>query len=514
MLINNKKLKDDLFILIKSLTKSEKGYIKKFALRHRNKSGNNYIMLLDEIEKQTKKNKYDELFLKQKFTDKHFVKNFPVAKAYVYETILRSLNSYYTNSNKDNELKEKVRSIEILYRKALYPQCLKLLKRTKAEARRYDNFTQQLELIKWERNLIHEGAYPGEPYENLERTYKEEKEILLKIQNIGDYRMMSYRILNTGRKPQGSVSIKEFLNNPLLQNEEEALSFPAKINFHHIRAAIFDAAEDTLNAYRERRKTVEIMEQYPEKIKENRINYLISLYNLTSMCYKLKYYDELSACLGKIRSIPEKVSKGISENIRMLMFVGPSTLSLKMYIDKGEFEKGTWEAEEIQKKLAEYDNKLNPSDKLACIYYLAYVYFGAGKYKEALFWLNKILNEKSEYREITNSAAILNMIVHYELKNFELLEYLIKSTYRRLRKQKILSEFEQELLQFLRKTPAIVSTSELNDVLSETKNVITNLNDDKHSEYFDFKSWLESKITGKQFSDIVKEKYHRTQPQN
>ena len=69
MLINNKKLKDDLFILIKSLTKSEKGYIKKFALRHRNKSGNNYIMLLDEIEKQTKKNKYDELFLKQKFTD-------------------------------------------------------------------------------------------------------------------------------------------------------------------------------------------------------------------------------------------------------------------------------------------------------------------------------------------------------------------------------------------------------------------------------------------------------------
>ena len=185
-----------------------------------------------------------------------------------------------------------------------------------------------------------------------------------------------------------------------------------------------------------------------------------------------------------------------------------------MYIDKGEFEKGTWEAEEIQKKLAEYDNKLNPLDKLACIYYLAYVYFGAGKYKEALFWLNKILNEKSEYREITNSAAILNMIVHYELKNFELLEYLIKSTYRRLRKQKILSEFEQELLQFLRKTPAIVSTSELNDVLSETKNVITNLNDDKHSEYFDFKSWLESKITGKQFSDIVKEKYHRTQPQN
>jgi hypothetical protein len=513
LLINNKKLKDDLFILIKSLTKSEKGYIKKFALRHRNKSGNNYIMLLDEIEKQTKKNKYDELFLKQKFTDKHFVKNFPVAKAYVYETILRSLNSYYTNSNKDNELKEKVRSIEILYRKALYPQCLKLLKRTKAEAIRYDNFTQQLELIKWERNLIHEGAYPGETYENLERTYQEEKEILSKIQNIGDYRMMSYRVMNAGKQNKPG-SIKKYLDHNLLQSEERALSYPAKINFHHIRASIFDEAGEIKNAYRERRKTIEIMEQYPEKIKENRINYLISLYNLTSMCYKLKYYDELSACLRKIRSIPEKVSKGISENIRMLMFIGPSTLSLKMLIDKGEFEKGTGEEEEIRKNLDEYNNKLNPVDKLTCIYFLAYVYFGAGKYQEALFLLNTILNEKNEYPGITESSMILILIIHFELKNFELLEYLIKSVYRRLRKQKTLNESQRELILFFKKTADAVSEKELKVIFKETKKRITNLKNSWLAEYFDIESWLESKITGKPFANIMKEKYLRTPPQN
>ena len=501
-----KKLKDDLFILVQSLTKSEKGYIKKFASRHRIKSNSSYITLFDEIEKQAVNNNYDEILLKQKFAGKKFLKNFPVAKAYLHEIILRSMNSYYNNSNKDNELKEKVRSIEILYRKALYPQCLKLLKRTKAEAIRYDNFTQQLELIKWERNLIHEGAYPGETYENLERTYKEEKEILSKIQNISDYRMISYRVLNAAKQNKPG-SIKKYLDHNLLQSEERALSYPAKINFHHIRASIFDETGEIKNAYRERRKTIEIMEQYPEKIKENRINYLISLYNLTSMCYKLKYYDELSECLGKIRSLPEKVSKGISENIRMLMFIGPSTLSLKMLIDKGEFEKGTGEAEEIRKNLDEYNNKLNKADKLTCIYFLAYVYFGAGKYQEALFLLNTILNEKNEYPGITENAVILNMIVHYELKNYELLEYLIKSTYRILRRQETLNEFELELIRFFKKSVNTVSAKELTGIFKETKDRIAKLKDKKYAEYFDFDTWLEYKISGRRFADITKEKY-------
>jgi hypothetical protein len=507
-----KKLKDDLLILVQSLTKSEKGYIKKFASRHRIKSNSSYITLFDEIEKQAVNNNYDEILLKQKFAGKKFIKNLPVAKSYVYDIILRSLNSYYTNSNKDNELKEKVRSIEILYRKALYSQCLKLLRRAKAESIKYDNFTQQLELIKWERNLIHEGAYPGAIYENLKRTYREEKDILAKIQNISDYRMMSYRMLNAIGKQQEPV--KEFLSNNLLREEENALSYPAKINFHHIRAAIFDSAGETENAYHERRKTIEIMEQFPEKIKENRINYLISLYNLTSMCYKLKLYDEFSICLKKIRSIPDKVSKGISENIRVLMFIGPSILNLRMLIDKGEFEEGTEEAEEIQKKLTEYNDKLNPMDKLACIYYLAYVYFGAGKYREALFWLNKILNEKKEFPEITESAMILNIIVHYELKNYELLEYLIKSAYRKLRKQKTLNEFERELIRFFKKAADAVSAKQLTGFFKEEKERITKLKDKKYAEYFDFESWFESKIRRRKFADIVKEKYLKASLQN
>ena len=509
-----KKSKDDLFILIKSLTKSEKGYIKKFASRYSSNTDNSYIKLFNEIEKQTVNNGYDEIFLKQQFYDKKFIKNLPVAKSYVYEIILRSLNSYYTNSNKDNELKEKARSIEILYRKALYPQCLKLFKRTKAEAVRFDNFTQQLELVKWERNLIHEGVYPGAVYENLERTYQEEKKILAKIQNISDYRMMSYMVLNTISKQHEPFTVKELLNHNLLKEEKNALSYPAIINFHHIRAAVFDAAGEIKNAYLERRETVVIMEQHPEKIKENRINYLISLYNLTSMCYKLKLYDEFSEHLKKIRSIPDKVSKGISENIRMLMFIGPSALNLRMLIDKGEFKKAEAESEVIRKNLIRYENKLNPSDKYSCIYYMAYAYWGAGNYQESLFWLNKILNEKKEYTEITESALILNMIVHFELKNYELLEYLIKSVYRRLRKQKSLNEFQQELIRFFKKTAEAVSEKESRNIFKEAKKRIANLKDSGYAEYLDIDSWLESKITGKTFPDIVREKYLRILPQN
>ncbi|MFZ1593345.1 MAG: hypothetical protein WAT27_14735, partial [Chitinophagales bacterium] len=80
---------DNLFKLIKSLDKSEKGYFKKFALGHGKNS--NYILLFNAIDTQ---DVYDEEALLKKFKTQAFAKQIAVTKNYLWELILRSQRQY------------------------------------------------------------------------------------------------------------------------------------------------------------------------------------------------------------------------------------------------------------------------------------------------------------------------------------------------------------------------------------------------------------------------------------
>ena len=81
----------------------------------------------------------------------------------------------------------------------------------------------------------------------------------------------------------------------------------------------------------------------------------------------------------------------------------------------------------------------------------------------ALFWkrglrrtidyLNKIINWKVDLRtDLQCYSRLLHLIAHYELGNYQLLEYLIKSVYRFMAKMGNLSLVEEEIFNFLRKS--------------------------------------------------------------
>ena len=77
-----------LFQPIKSLSSSEKGYVKKYCTK--NEAGAAYLKPLDAIDKQEK---YDEDALKKKFRKEKFVNQLSVAKNYLIKAILKSLRA-------------------------------------------------------------------------------------------------------------------------------------------------------------------------------------------------------------------------------------------------------------------------------------------------------------------------------------------------------------------------------------------------------------------------------------
>jgi hypothetical protein len=138
-----------------------------------------------------------------------------------------------------------------------------------------------------------------------------------------------------------------------------------------------------------------------------------------------------------------------------------------------------------------------------------------GDYENSLKWLNKILSKnQNEVRpDLLSFAHILNLILHFELDNIVLLEYIVKSTYRFLYKRKKLYKVEHAVLNFIRSSYGITSKEKLKENFMELYRNLKEITKDPYEkialEYFDLLSWLESKIENKKFADVVKRKAER-----
>ncbi|HEY3251954.1 MAG TPA: hypothetical protein VGK25_12655, partial [Ignavibacteria bacterium] len=443
--------------------------------------------------------------------------------------------SFYSDSTPDNEIKNEIRYIEILYKKGLFDRCAKILNGSLKQAYRTDNFMSVLELLRWKKNLINEGVYKGDEFANLEKAHLEEKEVTYKIRNLSNYRLLSYYARSLAKETNPNLAgekmrkkLLNLLNNLLLKSEKKALSYPATVLYFHIKALVYESLSKNTEAFECRKKLIRVMENHPEKVKANIANYIISVYNVLGTCLSLNLFNELEYYIKKLRSIGKAYPAKISENDRLLIFMGSSIFELRMHINLGKFTESFKNLIEIKEGLDRFNKKIVKPDKLHIYYLLAYGYFGMGNINTALKWINKILNDKDvdQNGKLYVKSRIINLIIHYELGNIDLLDYLIKSTYRFLKKNKFGAQDEKIVMEFLKHLPDISSQDELLSLFSdflkrlriprqhklindqefnsvsrfEIQNSFTN------SAEFDMVSWLESKISGRRFEDIIKAK--------
>ncbi|HRP53370.1 MAG TPA: hypothetical protein PLI97_07660, partial [Fluviicola sp.] len=124
---------NELFNLVKSLSKSEKRF---FKLSSSLQAGEkNYLKIFDFIDKQKQ---YDEKELKDAFANEVFVKHLPSEKNHLYRLILKSLRTFYSEQSASSILKQELKNVEILYKKALFKECDKFVVRAKSIAKEHE----------------------------------------------------------------------------------------------------------------------------------------------------------------------------------------------------------------------------------------------------------------------------------------------------------------------------------------------------------------------------------------
>ena len=509
------KTADELFLLIKSLKQTEKRYFKIYASKHVIGEKNNYVKLFEVIDKQKE---YNEEAIRKKFSDSNFIKQLHVAKNYLYKLILKSLRNYHSGLSSISEIKNILRDVEILYEKALYKQCRKLLSKAKKAAHLHEDHLQILEIIKWEKKIINAEFHIGKLEKSLEKVIEEEQLVLEKLSNTIDYWKLNSKmnmLIEKEGLPRNQQELEKFnkiMNADLFKNEEYALSFQARLYFYNVFADYFYVKGDLGNDYKYTEKLLNLIESNPEKISGESHIYIDAIHSYLIACNRIKKYDDFKEALKKLRHIPKNSSSGESEDTLVRIFVFSYSMELKMYLNTGEFVKGIMLIPEIEKGLERFKGKVNRVHEIVFYYNIAYMYMGSGEYNKSLVWLNKILNSTDVdiRQDILSFARILNLIVHYELGNNDIIEYTVKSTYRFLYSRKRLYKFETVLLNFIRNLPKSFTQTKVLSSFTDLKRELIKISENsferKALEYFDLISWLESKINKTSYAEVIKSK--------
>jgi hypothetical protein len=115
--------KGNLFLLIKSMSKTEKIQFKRFYSDGK-KETKNYIRLFDFMDSMKKD---DDQFIREKFKGEKFVIQLSVAKNFLFQQIMESLVYYHKDDLGDVFLSRSVAKSELLIRKGLYKDAEKII---------------------------------------------------------------------------------------------------------------------------------------------------------------------------------------------------------------------------------------------------------------------------------------------------------------------------------------------------------------------------------------------------
>lgn len=480
--------KDELFILIKSLSRSEKRYFKLLAHRQ---TDVNYLMLFDAIDQQEV---YDESVIRKKFEGAIFLKQLHVAKHYLREQVLTALRGFHNSISKDAELKQLLRNIEILFHKELYQLCQSELQKAQRLVDKYELLYGQGEVLNWKRKL--EQSIQPHNYPYFLELAKQQKIVIDSLANTNRY-WQEIVLVTWGMFGGGNELDKHKVDSQL----NEPATLDEKVIAYNLKYIKLLSAKKQTEAQEELYRLIDLLEQYPHRLKEDPSAYVSTINNLASYLIYQKKEEKVYSLLEKAKKVYSGLSLKTENKSLLRQIMRTYSLELELYRDsKGSYDKIPDFVINTEQFLEENKNKLPKSYLLSLWFQLAYIRFINNDFNTAQKWLNNILNTKfGDTRvDLQLQARMLNLMVHFEQENFFVLRHFVGATRRFVKKMRDVEEFERVLLRFFSKL-SIAPKYEYNEMFRALYMQLFPDNDcamipNDILDYIDYKTWIEDKI--------------------
>ncbi|MBT6744955.1 MAG: hypothetical protein HOB26_00190 [Flavobacteriales bacterium] len=492
---------EPLFELVKSMNQGEKRYFKRMGTLRSEFGSSNYIKLFDTIEKSKK---YNEKKLILQFGKKFFAQN----KRHLFTKILETLRTMHDTHSIEMQVRHSISEAEILTERSLFSSAKHQIKSARKRAEKHELFLEQVRINSTELEVLSRENDLNNLNERIEEYKKLNKIVSDKIENqllfeelYSALVELNQRIELVRSEPE-EKSLQTVMAHPLLSNVNRALSLKSKNHYFYIHGlAHFFLGEfsESLKYFRQQL----ILINRNNWIGVNKLTSLKSMGNVCLLCIKTNDkhgYGEAYAKLEKYSatSLYEKQYYWyLTYLIKLLSFDSISQNNNAIAFVEENLDKTV----AIKKWIREHDTM--HLEYCYSTFKTVEVFMFNKSPRKALRYINEFLNNAdAELKQDTYCIArIINLLIHFELENVELLENEIKSAHRYLSHRDRIYGFEQSILKFLNKAinlPANENYKMLWTILNSDWNKLQNDRFEKQVfQYFDFMRWLELKMDNK-----------------
>jgi hypothetical protein len=503
--------KDALFVLVKSLSKSEKRQFKLYVGRLGVNTDAKFLALFNLLDKIRA---YDErTILASGIVKKAQLSNL---KAHLYRQILVSLRLNPVNQNVRVQIREQLDFATILYQKGLYKQSLKILDKAKATAIENEEKNIAYEIVELEKIIETQYITRSIP-DRADELAVQAKE--LSAQNVMTSKLSNLSLqlyglmLKVGyvRSDEDYTRVKLYFERQLPKYNLEDLGFREKLWLYKAHLWYSFLVQDFLSSYKYASKWVDLFYERPDMINLNPVFFLKGNHYLLESLFYVKYSSQFKETLEKLEQIVKTNDFPKNDNISSLAFLYLNANKLNLHFLEGTFEKGLYLVKIIEYGIGKHKQRIDAHHIMILYYKIACLYFGVGDNKMCIQYLKKIINNKSlKMREdLMCFARVLSLVAHYEAGMDYHLEVQLKSTYKFLLKMNDLHAVQKEMIKFLRNLGNIYPhelRGEFQKLHGELKKYEEHPYEKRAFLYLDIISWLESHLKNKPVAEIIREK--------
>ncbi len=503
--------KDALFVLVKSLSKSEKRQFKLYVGRLGVNTDAKFIALFNLMDKM--KDYKEKTILASGIVTKSQLSNL---KAHLYKQILISLRLNPVNQNIRVQIREQLDFATILYQKGLYKQSLKILDKAKNIAIENEEKNVAYEIVELEK--IIETQY-------ITRSIPDRAdELAIQAKELSAHNVMTSKLSNLSlqlygwmlkvgyaRSDEDIQRVKNYFGKQLPKHNIDDLGFREKLWLYKAHLWYSFLIQDFLSCYKYASKWVDLFYENKDMIYLNPVFFLKGNHYLLESLFYVKYSSQFRKTLERMEAMTKSKEFPKNDNIASLAFLYINSNKLTLHFLEGTFEKGVYLVRIIEYGIEKHKDRIDAHHIMLLYYKIACLYFGMGDNKTCIQYLKKIINNKNlKMREdLMCFARVLSLVAHYEAGMDYHLEVQLKSTYKFLLKMDDLHEVQKEMIKFLRNLGNIYPT-DLHQEFQKLHTQLKKYEDHPYEKraflYLDIISWLESHLENKPVSQIIREK--------
>jgi hypothetical protein len=325
---------------------------------------------------------------------------------------------------------------EWLHRKGLLDQAMKVLRKGVKEAKSLEAFAYEAEFLQWQRRLF---KWRGGKHllKTLDKISRDEERALQK--RLLEARLRGLRsqfqallLLSEVTTPrQMEKEVKKLLASPELKSPPPTIQFSSFQAFYYCKAYSFMLLGKDAQARSTFLTLLLAWNMKLHSIKKEPRQFLQTVSIFTDISLRLNLVSKIEPWIEKFDDIKVK-----DKADQAWMLFNSHHLHLRYAMVTGRLLNAVNRSQQLEKGMVTFRQYLPTSSALIFRFNLGVLHFFAGKEKEALRHFTILRNLPAQHlrKDVIDAARLIEVLIHLDKGDFDLVDYLLRSPARGLKK--------------------------------------------------------------------------------